>query len=102
MPIKKTSAKKIAKSGSAQHAVRALPGKSGKGKELDPLHESLEAMSASLMEVRESRPYLSRYPIPDQRFIKIKEAAHRLKLAKKNATIAKDAGTKSEVSAVAV
>ena len=75
---------------------------SGKGKEFNPSHAALEALSASVMEVNEPRPYTSRYPIPEARFKKLKAAAGKTKLAKKSATIAKDSGKKRELSATAI
>lgn len=77
-------------------------GKSGKGKEFDPAHESLEALSASVVEVNEPRPYTSRYPIPQKQFQKLKDAARKTKVAKKTATISRDKGTKKELAATAI
>jgi hypothetical protein len=102
MPTKKRPTKKTVKTSSAPYTIRALPGKSGRSKEIDPSQQSLEALSATLTEVNEPRPYLSRYPIPEQKFNQMKEAALKIKLPKKDATIAKDAGRKPEVSASAV
>src|SRR5581483_7334860 len=73
-----------------------------RGKEFDPTHEALDALSASLPELREPRPYTSRYPIPDARFERLKAAARKAKLPKGAATIAKDRGKKEEVAATAV
>jgi hypothetical protein len=92
MPTKKRPTKKTVKTSSAPYTTRALPGKSGKSKEIDPSQQSLEALSATLTEVNEPRPYLSRYPIPEQKFNQMKEAALKIKLPKKDAPIAKDAG----------
>jgi hypothetical protein len=78
-------------------------GKAGKSsvkaKEFDPSHAALEALSVSVAEVNDPRPYTSRYPIPDARFKKLKEAARKTKLAKKSATIARDSGKKKELAA---
>jgi hypothetical protein len=93
--------KKAAPQNTADYKGRA--GKSSvKAKEFDPSHASLEALSASVAEVNEPRPYTSRYPIPEARFKKLKEAARKTKLAKKSATIAKDSGKKKELSATVI
>ena len=77
-------------------------GKAGKGKEFEPSHAAMKALSASVVEVNEPRPYTSRYPIPEAKFKKLKEAASKTKLAKKTATIAKDSGKKKELAAKAI
>lgn len=93
--------KKTSSQSSADY--KSKPGKSsGKAMEFDPSHASLEALSASVAEVNEPRPYTSRYPIPEARFKKLKAAASKTKLAKKAATIAKDSGKKKELSATAI
>lgn len=104
---KKTSGKKTSsKKGTSKRVVGSdipeLRGKSGKGKEFDPTHESLDALSASLPELQEPRPYTSRYPIPDAQFERLKAAARKAKIPKGAATIAKDRGKKEEVAAAAV
>lgn len=86
----------------ATRAIKAKIGKSTKGTEFKPAHESLMAMSATLVEVNEPRPYTSRYPIPDKRFQKLKEAAHKTKIAKKGATIARDKARKAKPPRAAV
>jgi len=93
---------KTKKNTTAKGAAKALQGKSAKGKEFDPSHQSLDTLSATLPEVREPRPYLSRYPIPDEEFRKLKEAAFKAKIPKGPATIAKDKGKKEELSLAAV
>jgi len=93
--------KKTSPSNAADYKGKA--GKSsGKGKEFEPSHASLGALSASVVEVKEPRPYTSRYPISEAQFKKLKEAAHKTKLAKKDATITKDAGKKKELAATAI
>ena len=81
---------------------KALAGKSMKAEEFNPSEPALDAMPATLREVKEPRPYLSRYPIPDEEFRRLKERANKIKLPSGAATLAKDSGTKREVSAVAV
>ena len=95
MAKKKRSTKKSSE-------LKGAAGKSGKGKEFDPTHEALAALSATLAEVNEPRPYVSRYPISDEQFQKLKQNAHKKKIAKGDATIAKDKGKKPEVSAAAI
>src|SRR5437879_4363 len=95
----------MAKKKAAPKKTPDAQGKAGKGrtgKDFDPTHESLDALSATLVEVREPRPYTSRYPIPEREFQKLKDAAHKRKLAKKGATLAKDTGKKAELSAAAI
>jgi hypothetical protein len=94
MAKKKSSSKETA-------GLKGKAGKSGKAKEFDPTHEALEALSASIGEVNEPRPYTSRYPIPDKQFQKLKDAAHKTKIAKKTATISKDRCTKTDFAATA-
>src|SRR3954471_23543681 len=89
---KKTSSKKTTSKRVARSEIPELRGKSGRGKEFDPTHEALAVMSATLPEVKEPRPYVSRYPIPDAQFEKLKAAARKAKIAKGAATIAKDKG----------
>src|ERR1700687_2669460 len=81
---------------------KGVSGKSEKGKEFDPTHEALDALSATLVELNEPRPYLGRYPIPEAEFQKLEEASHKKKLAKGTATIAKDKGKKTELSVAAI
>src|SRR6266498_4919416 len=92
--------KKTSQKNAAEHKGKA--GKGGKGKEFDPAHESFEALSASVVEVNEPRPYTSRYPIPEKQFQKLKEKASKTKLAKKDATISKDKGKKKEMAGSAI
>src|SRR5437667_5872856 len=94
--------KRTATNKAADFKGKALGGKSEKGKEFDPTHQALDALSATLAEVNEPRPYSSRYPIPEKEFHKLKEAAHKTKLGKGAATIAKDKGKKTELSVAAV
>ena len=69
-------------------SLKGLSGKAAtRGKQFDPTDESIEALSASLEELKISRPYASRYPINDARFNKLKEAAHKSRRVKKNASM---------------
>ena len=92
--------KKTLTANTAEYKGKA--GKSTAGKEFYPAHASMEALSASVIEVKEPRPYTSRYPISDKQFEKLKEAARKKKLPKKQATIAKDSGKKREMAATAI
>src|SRR5437762_13923035 len=94
MAKKKATTKKTA-------VIKGRAGKSAKGKEFEPAQESLMALSATLTEVNEPRPYTSRYPIPDKGFQKLKDAAYKTKFAKKGATLAKDKGKKTELAGAA-
>lgn len=97
-PAKKAPSKKSAT------GIKGESGKSAKGVEFDPTHASLEAMAATLVELNEPRPYTtSRYPnISNEEFEELKTAAHKTKLAKGDATLAKDSGRKEELSATAL
>jgi hypothetical protein len=95
---KKGYSKKTASKKTATAALQAAPGKAPKGKEFDPSHQALEAMSATLEEVNKPRPYTSRYPISQEEFDKLKAAARKTKLDKGDATIAKDKGKKEEIA----
>jgi hypothetical protein len=83
-------------------SMKGKAGKSSKGKEFDPTMPALEAFAAAAVELNEPRPSVERYPIPEAEFIKLKEAALKKKIAKGNATIAKDKGKKTEVSPLAM
>jgi hypothetical protein len=85
-------------SSTAPATLKSKPGKSGKGADFDPTQPSHEMFAAATVELNEPRPSTERYPIPEEEFIKLKEAASKKKIAKGNATIAKDKGKKSEVS----
>ncbi|HYJ88063.1 MAG TPA: hypothetical protein VEW46_18495 [Pyrinomonadaceae bacterium] len=95
MATKKTSKKRTT---TAEQKGKA--GRASKGKEFDPTRKS-RAMSATA-EVREPRPYVSRYPIPEKEFQRLKDAADKAKVAKKDATIAKDAGKKRELAGAGI
>ena len=73
------------KAASKTQSIKAKAGKSTKGTEFEPAHESLLALAANLVEVNEPRPYKSRYPIPDSEYQKLKAAAGKTKIAKKGA-----------------
>ena len=72
-------------------SLKGLSGKAAtRGRQFDPAHESVAALSASPGELNISRPYARRYPISDARFKQLKEAAHKSRRVKKNASIVKD------------
>lgn len=99
----KKSTKTAPKKAKVNTVGKALSGKAGKAKEFDPSHESMNALAAALVEVKEPRPYTTtRYPIPLKTFDKLKDNAHKVKLAKGSATQVKDHGAKQEVSAMPV
>jgi hypothetical protein len=77
-------------------AGRALAGKTSRGREWDPSQEEPQAAAALVTEVREPRPYTSRYPIPDEQFEALKAAASKAKLAKAIAEAVKDSGKKKD------
>jgi hypothetical protein len=76
-------------------AARALAGKAAaRGREWDPSQQDPQAAAATMVEVKEPRPYTSRYPIPDAKFEALKAAAPKAKLAKVVAEACKDTGKK--------
>jgi hypothetical protein len=86
----------------AQNQGKALTGKAKAGKQWDPT-QAMEAMAASLVEMNEPRPYISRYPISNEEFRALKEAAPKAKLPQITAAVAKDPGNKKEeVAALAM
>src|SRR5881227_2236718 len=84
----------------AEFKSKGLEGKAQRGKEWDP--SAPEAAAPDAAEVNEPRPYTSRYPIPDDAFRALKEAAPKAKLPKKDAEISKDKAKKEEITAAAV
>lgn len=99
-------AKKKRSSGSrrrtpSEYKARALTGRAARGREWDPAQP--EAAAPALPEVNEPRPYTSRYPIPNEQFQALKEAAPKAKLPKSTAARARDSGQKKdEISARAM
>ena len=57
-----------------------------------------EAMAAGVAELRQPRPYTSRYPIPEEEFQRLKEKATRLRLPLGDATLSRDSGHKAEIA----
>src|SRR5215813_11401891 len=96
---KKTSTgsrKRSTASPKASAAGKALAGKATRGEIWEPSQPDLAAAAAP--EINEPRPYTSRYPIPDEKFRALKEAAAKAKLPKKTAETSKDTGKKKEVA----
>ena len=96
---KKPSAKKAATKTSASE-LKGQAGKTTRGKEFDPSQPEILALAGgAIVERMEPRPYvISRYPIPEDEFKKLKEAAQKKKVAKGDATLARDKGKKTEVA----
>jgi hypothetical protein len=78
----------------AGYKVQALAGKAARGREWSPAEP--EAHMASLPELNEPRPYTSRYPIPNERFEALKQAAPKAKLPKTTAERSRDTARKHE------
>jgi hypothetical protein len=93
--------KKLSKESARATATKPVTGKGAKGTEFNPNDQTTMAMAANLQEIREPRPYLSRYPIPEEDFRRLKEKAAKIKLALGKTTLSKDTGGKTEISAVA-
>jgi hypothetical protein len=62
---------------------KGLPGKAGRGKEMAlDLGPDAAAASRTVVEMKEPRPYKTRYPIPDEQFVRLKAAAEKVKVPK--------------------
>lgn len=102
MATKKKSSRRSTKAARSRGSLKALAGTAGRPKEFDPNDRALDAMPAILKELNEPRPHLSRYPISEAEFRKLKERAHKARVPRGKAQLSKDAGSKSEVSAAPV
>lgn len=101
MAAKKASKRKRATRTAAPQALRALAGRGTGGQEWDPSRLDVAA-AAPMQEVREPRPYTSRYPISNEQFEALKAAAPKTKLPKTTCPLVKDsAKKKAEIGAMA-
>ena len=75
-------------------SMKALAGRAQRGREWNPAQPEERAMA--MPEVNEPRPYINRYPIPNEQFQALKEAAPKAKLAKSTAALARDSAKKKE------
>src|SRR6185503_3635712 len=98
LSTKKSYAKKTSKKASKASASTAQAGKAAKGQEFDPTLQSIDAIAATVVELNEPRPSTERSPIPEEKFRELKEAAYKKKVAKGDATLARDKGTKVELA----
>jgi len=100
MAAKKASTKRSGKSrrpASSEYRVRALAGRAARGEDWNPAQP---AAAAEYPEINEPRPYATRYPIPEETFRALKDAAPKAKLPKSTAERARDSlKPKEEVSA---
>ena len=78
---------------SAEGGVEALPGKARRGREWEPAHPD-PAAAPALPELREPRPYVTRYPIPDEEFRELKGAAPNTDLREATAQPVRDSRAK--------
>jgi hypothetical protein len=76
------------------YKAQGLAGKATRGREWDPSQP--EAQAAALPEINEPRPYTSRYPISNEKFQALKDAAPKAKLRKVTAETSRDTPRKSE------
>jgi hypothetical protein len=95
-----TAPKAKVAAGETRHAGKALAGRAGAGVEMD-LSQPLPAAAApGLEEVRQPRPYTTRFPIDFAAFNALKEKARsKGKLAKTGSTLVQDQGQKVELAA---
>jgi hypothetical protein len=95
---KRTSTRGTGRRAPSASKMRALAGRAPRGREWDPTQP--ESQAPALPEVNEPRPYISRYPIPNEVFESLKSAARKAKLPKITAARVKDSGRKkAELSA---
>jgi len=74
--------------------VQALAGRAARGREWNPAQPL--ARAPALPELNEPRPYTSRYPIPNEQFLALKEGAPKAKLPKITAERSRDTPRKHE------
>jgi hypothetical protein len=80
-----------------------MNGRAARGKPLTlDMGPEADAAARTIEEKREPRPYTTRYPIPDDRFRTLKDAAAKAKAPKGTAKASADSGGKIEVSATGV
>jgi hypothetical protein len=103
MAVKRGSAKArgSARGGGSGYRGKALPGRTRAGTPWSPA-AAPGASAAEPREIREERPYTSRYPISNEEFEALKTAAPRARLSKAIAPAAKDSGKKLETAGLAV
>jgi hypothetical protein len=83
-----TARKGTAKTATASFKLKALPGKATAGRAVTP--SAPMALRAELAELRISRPYTSRYPIPDAQVVALKAGAPSARLRAVSAVRAAD------------
>lgn len=99
---KKTARKSGTSSGTRGASLKALSGRAAKGVEMVvDLGPAANAAAFGVVEKKESRPYTTRYPIPDDLFRRLKEGASDVTIAKSTLVASADRGTKSEVASAA-
>jgi hypothetical protein len=78
--------------------MRGRPGKAAAGQPMTPGDGPRAAAAAALAELKEPRPYTTRYPISEAEFAKFKERARTAKLVRGAAPQVADAGPKAELA----
>ncbi|HKA54686.1 MAG TPA: hypothetical protein VKJ47_13590, partial [Candidatus Binatia bacterium] len=85
----------------SEYKGKALAGRAQRGREWNPAQP--EAAAPALPEVKEPRPYTSRYPIPNEEFEALKAAAPKSRLARVTVERSRDSGRgKEELAARAI
>jgi len=94
---KGTISRKGGRGAATEGGQRGVAGRAGRGKpmNIEP-GAATQFAAASLVELREPRPYTSRYPIDEQQFRQLKEAAEKSKTAKGAVPVSADS-TKARV-----
>src|SRR5882672_9908166 len=79
---------------SSTRRMPALVGRAARGQQWDPVQA--ETMAPALQELREPRPYTSRYPISNEAFESLKAAAPRARLPRITAERVRDSSQRKE------
>src|SRR4051794_7111752 len=99
---KGTISRKGGRGAATEGGQRGVAGRAGRGKpmSIEP-GAPTQSAAASLVELREPRPYTSRYPIDEQQFRQLKEAAEKPKTAKGAVPVSADSTkARAEVGAM--
>lgn len=81
---------------------KALSGRAPRGSAMTlELGPQASAAAVAVVEKNEPRPYTTRYPIPDDRFVDLKQNASKVSVATGPVTASADKGTKSETLSAA-
>jgi hypothetical protein len=100
---RKTAPQRSARGGAQGGAeAKGLPGRASRGKEMAiDLGPQAAAAAATVVEMKEPRPYSTRYPIDDQQFSRLKASAEKARPPKTTMPASADAvGARAEIAGV--